>query len=49
MKKFVALRAKTYSYITDDKNENKKANVQKMCHKKKITKIVYKHLSLKIK
>ena len=25
MNKFVGLRAKTYSYLTDDNNENKKA------------------------
>ena len=44
MKEFVVLRAKTYSYLTDDNKESQKKNAQKMCHKKRITKIVYKHL-----
>ena len=29
--KFVALRRKTYSYLTDDSNENKKAKGTKTC------------------
>ena len=36
MTKFFRLRAKTYSYLTDDGSEYKKAKVtKKMCHKKK--------------
>ena len=33
--KFVELRAKTYSYSIDDRNEDKKAKNTKKCHKKK--------------
>ena len=29
MTKFVGLRAKTYSYLTDDGNDNKKVKAQK--------------------
>ena len=37
VKKFVGLRAKTYSYLIDDGSENKKAkDTKKKCHKKKI-------------
>ena len=36
MEEFVALRPKTYSYLTDDNDENKKAKVtKKVCHKRK--------------
>ena len=36
MKEFVGLRPKTYSYLEDSDDENKKAKGQKnMCHKKK--------------
>ena len=35
MKKFVGLRAKTYSYLIDEGSEDKKQKTQKMCHKKK--------------
>ena len=35
MKKFVGLRARTYSHIIDNGGEDKKANDTKMCHKKK--------------
>ena len=36
MIKFVALIAKTYSYLKDDDSENKKnKRHQKVCHKKK--------------
>ena len=31
MKKFVGLRAKTYNYLTDDSNEDKKAKGTKKC------------------
>ena len=31
MTKFVALRAKTYSYLIDDSSEDKKAKDTKMC------------------
>ena len=31
MKEFVALRAKTYAYLTDDDSEKKKAKATKMC------------------
>ena len=33
--KFVWLRAKTYSSLTDDGRVNKKAKDKKVCHKKK--------------
>ena len=35
MKKFVGLRARTYSHLIDNGGEDKKANDTKMCHKKK--------------
>ena len=35
MKKFAALRSKTYSYLTDDSAENKKAKGTKMYHETK--------------
>ena len=35
MKKFVGLRAKTYSYLIDDGSKDKKAKDTKVCHKKK--------------
>ena len=45
MKEFVGLRAKTYSYLTDDNDGSKrKQKLQKM-----IIKIAYKHHNLKIK
>ena len=31
MTKFIRLRAKTYSYLTDDASEDKKAKSTKMC------------------
>ena len=35
VKKFVGLRAKTYSYLIDDGSENKKVkDTKKKCHKK---------------
>ena len=34
MTKFVGLRAKKYSYLTDDGSEEKKAKGRKVCHKK---------------
>ena len=37
MTKFVGLRAKTYSYVIDNGNGDKKSKTRKkMCHKKKI-------------
>ena len=36
MKKFVRLRAKTYSNLKDDNDEDKKAKETKKCHKKKL-------------
>ena len=35
MKKFVGLRAKAYSYLKDNNDEDKKAKGTKVCHKKK--------------
>ena len=35
MKEFVGLRAKTYSYLKDNNDEDKKAKGRKKCHKKK--------------
>ena len=36
MKNFVGLRAKTYSFIKDNNDEDKKAKgTKKVCHKKK--------------
>ena len=35
MKRFVELRAKSYSYLKDDGNEDEKARHKKVCHKKK--------------
>ena len=36
MKEFVGLRAKTYSYLKDNNNEDKKSKrLKKVCHKKK--------------
>ena len=35
MKEFIRFRAKTYSYLTDNNDENKKAKgTKKVCHKK---------------
>ena len=34
MTKFVGLRAKSYSYLTDDGSEDKKPKDKKVCHKK---------------
>ena len=37
MTKFIGLRAKIYSYLTDDSSEDKKVKRHKtVCHKKKI-------------
>ena len=37
MTKFIGLRAKIYSYLTDDSSEDKKVKRHKIvCHKKKI-------------
>ena len=38
MKEFVALRAKTYSYLIDNDSENKKAKGTKKCVRKRILK-----------
>ena len=35
MKKSVGLRPKTYSYLKDNNDEDKKAKDTKKCHKKK--------------
>ena len=36
MKEFVGLRAKTYSYLKDNNDEDKKAkDTKKVCHEKK--------------
>ena len=35
MKEFVALKAKTYSYLMDDDTEHKKAKGTKTCNKKR--------------
>ena len=35
MKEFVGLRAKTYNYLKDNNDEDKKAKRTKVCHKKK--------------
>ena len=35
MTKFVALRAKSCSYLIDEGGEDKKAKHKKVCHKKK--------------
>ena len=32
MKEFVGLKVKSYSYLTDDGSEDKKAKGTKMCH-----------------
>ena len=54
MKEFAALRAETYSYITDSNDEDKKAKGTIKCLKKeilylKIINIVQKPLNLKTK
>ena len=54
MTKFVVLRAKGYSYLTDDGSEDKKAKGTKRCVMKRNLrfenyKIVYKQLNLRIK
>ena len=54
MKEFAALRAETYSYITDSNDEDKKAKGTIKCFKKeilylKIINIVQKPLNLKTK
>ena len=36
MKEFVGLRAKTYSYLKDNNNENKIKKHKNVCHKKNI-------------
>ena len=38
MKEFVALRAKTYSYLIDNDSENKKAKGTEKCVRKRILK-----------
>ena len=44
MKKFVGLRAKTYSYLKDNNDKYKKAKGTKMCvMKKKLKFVVYKN------
>ena len=44
MKKFAALRAKTYSYLTDNNDEHKKAKDTKKCAiKRKLKFEDYKH------
>ena len=43
---FAESRSKTYTYLIDDGDENKKAKRHKKCHK---TKIVYEQLKLKMK
>ena len=35
MKEFVGLRAKTYSYLKDSNDEEKKGQATKKCHKQK--------------
>ena len=35
MKQIVGLRAKTYSYLTENNDEDKKAKGTKKCHKNK--------------
>ena len=35
MKEFVRLRAKTYSYVKENNDEDKKTKCTKKCHKKK--------------
>ena len=52
MEEFVGLRVKTYSYLKDSNNEDKKSKGKNMCRKKlnfKITKTAQKPLQLKIK
>ena len=56
MAEIVALRPKTYSYLIDNNDENKKAkDTKKMCHKKKeilylkIINIVQKPLNAKVR
>ena len=53
MTKFVALKSKTYGYLTNDTDENKRAKRTKQCFIKrklnlKILNIVQKQLNLKI-
>ena len=36
MRKFVGLRAKTYSYLIDDSREDKKVKGTNKCHKKNL-------------
>ena len=36
MKEFVGLRAKIYSYLKDNNDEDKKQKAQKVCHKKNL-------------
>ena len=53
MRKFVGLRAKTYSYLIDDSREDKKAKGTNKCHKKnlnlRIIKTVQKQPNLRIR
>ena len=53
MKKFVRLRAKSFSYLINDDSEDKRAKGRRKCIIKKlnlkITKTVQKQLNLKIK
>ena len=37
IRKFVGLRAKTYSYLIDDGSEDNKQKAQKVCHKNKFS------------
>ena len=50
MAKFVGLKAKTYSYLIDDGDENKKAKGKKsVSSKENLNLIVFKQLNLRIK
>ena len=50
MTEFASLRSKTYSYLTGNKNENKKATVTKKCViKRNFLNIVQKQINLKMK
>ena len=50
MAKFVGLKAKTYSYLIDDGDENKKAKGKNsVSSKENLNLIVFKQLNLRIK
>ena len=51
MAEFATFRSKTYSYLTDVNDGNKKAKHKKVCNKKKmkIIKIVQRQQNLKMK